>query len=171
MLLSSRTINKKNPSQCPYYIFFDKKTEDKSFSPMTEETNGSSPDLVYSTCSRAVSDNTSSSIDTESVTASIDSTSLWNHLPVNKYIDEKDAKKKWKCLDCGDSFIDWNLTKTLHHVARKTSNDIKKCRKIITDEKLKKYEGFYHDYKKNQTVRREKIAYCILCKIKTSKML
>ena len=148
MLLSSRTINKKNPSQCPYYIFFDKKTEDKSFSPMTEETNGSSPDLVYSTCSRAVSDNTSSSIDTESVTPSIDSTSLWNHLPVRKYIDEKDAKNKWKCLDCGDSFIDWNLTKTLHHVARKKSNDIRVCRKIITDEKLKKYEGFYHDYKK-----------------------
>ena len=95
MLLSSRTINNKNPSQCPYYICFDKKTEDKSFSPMTEETNGSSPDLVYSTFSRAVSENTSSSIDTESVTPSIDSTNLWNHLPVKTYMDENEGKKKF----------------------------------------------------------------------------
>lgn len=60
---------------------------------MTEETNGSSPDSVYSTCSREVSDNTSISIDTESVTPSIYSTSLWNHLPVNKYIEKKTVKR------------------------------------------------------------------------------
>ena len=65
---------------------------------------------MYSNFSQALSDNTPSSIDTESVTPSMDSTSLWNNLPMNKYVDEKDGKKR-NCLDYGDSFTDWNLTK------------------------------------------------------------
>ena len=76
-----------------------------------------------------------------------------------KYIDEKDGKKKWKCLDYGDIFIDWNLTKTLHHVARKKSNDIRMCQKMIEQDKLKKYEGFYHDYKKSKSKKRKGRAY------------
>ena len=88
---------------------------------MTDETMDSNPEFVYSNCSQSVSGVTSSSFTgTESVNPSLDSNSVsvWDLLPVEKFIDSNDNKKKWKCLDCKETFTDWNLTKTLHHVAR-----------------------------------------------------
>ena len=76
---------------------------------MTDQTIDSNPELVYSNCSQSVSGvNASSFTDTESVHPSLDSDSVnvWDFLPVNKYIDSNDNKKKCKCLDCRETFTD-----------------------------------------------------------------
>ena len=159
MALKDHTINKITLSYCPYYISFENTISNQSISPMKDETIDSNLELVYSSCSQSVSDvNASSFTDTESVNPSLDSNSVnvWDLLPVDKFIDSNDNKKKWKCLDCKETFTDWNLTKTLHHVARKKSNDIRKCRVIINSDRIEKYESLFRDYKKKSNVKKRK---------------
>ena len=159
MALTDHTNIKRSLSYYPYYISFENTISNQSISPMTDETIDSNPEIAYSSCSQSVSGVTASSFtDTESVNPSLDpnSVNVWDLLPVDKFIDSNDNKKKWKCLDCKETFTDWNLTKTLFHVARKSSNDIRKCRVIISSDKIEKYESLFRNYKKKSNVRKRK---------------
>ena len=60
---------------------------------MKDETTNSYPDLCYSFLQVVSADNSLSSICTESVTPSLDSTNVWDHLPVKKYIQKQKTTK------------------------------------------------------------------------------
>ena len=159
MALTDHTNIKRSLSYYPYYISFENTISNQSISPMTDETIDSNPEIAYSSCSQSVSGVTASSFtDTESVNPSLDpnAVNVWDLLPVDKFIDSNDNKKKWKCLDCKETFTDWNLTKTLHHVARKKSNDIRICRTIIGSDEVKKYKSFFKDYKIKSSIKKNK---------------
>ena len=53
---------------------------------------------------------------------------IWEDNKVEKFVDDKDSKQKWRCLHCLYLGIGWNTTKATAHVAKVRGHDIAICK-------------------------------------------